>query len=141
MGESASALVEKMYDCFNRGDLATLRNEVFAPDVVCRVPGWHPLGRVYHGIDELLGLFRKATGGHESDMKTIDTFGDDAAIELHRSQQQMEHATTDVLNCTMYRIKDGKIAEVQVFVSNQYAQDTFFWATSNRAPTPALLSQ
>ncbi|MGH3921455.1 MAG: nuclear transport factor 2 family protein [Pseudonocardiaceae bacterium] len=141
MTESAAALVERMYDCFNKGDLDTLRNEVFAQDVICRVPGWHPLGRVYHGIDELLALFRQATAGHEMDHKTIDTFGNDAAIELRRSHEQTEVATVDVLNCTMYRIKGGKIAEVHVFVSNQYAQNTFSWVTSNPAPIPARLGQ
>jgi hypothetical protein len=32
------ALVEKMYDCFNRGDLQTIKDEVFASDLVWRLP-------------------------------------------------------------------------------------------------------
>ena len=37
------ALVQRMYDCFNRDDLATIRNEIFAPDLVWNLPGHNPV--------------------------------------------------------------------------------------------------
>ena len=43
---TAMQAVEKMYDCFNRGDLDTIKSEVFAPDIKWTLPGRHPLGGV-----------------------------------------------------------------------------------------------
>ena len=40
---TAMQAVEKMYDCFNRGDLDTIKSEVFAPDIKWTLPGRHPL--------------------------------------------------------------------------------------------------
>ena len=37
-------VVEKMYECFNRGDMETIKNDVFAPDLKWTLPGHHPLG-------------------------------------------------------------------------------------------------
>ena len=36
-------VVEKMYHCFRSGDMATLKAEVFAEDIVFHLPGHHPL--------------------------------------------------------------------------------------------------
>ena len=78
------ALVTRMYDCFNRGDLDTIRNEIFAPDLVWNLPGHHPLAGTKNGAGEVLAFFdqlRRAniqvTLDPASDPATgIDTFGD-----------------------------------------------------------------
>jgi uncharacterized protein len=141
MPESAPDLVRRMYDCFNRGDMEAIRNEVFAPDLVWTLPGRHPLGGVKRGADEVIAFFEQLNkAGIQVDLRGIDTFGDDAAIEVHRGYGRTDSgATLDALNCTMYTVRDGKIAEVQVFMSDQYGADNFFWAAYELAPIPARL--
>jgi len=134
------ALVERMYECFNRGDLQTIKDEVFSSDLVWRLPGRHPLGGVKNGPDEVLAFFGKLG---EADIKVdligVDTFGDDTVVEVHRGQGQSGDAVLDALNCTHYRIRDGRIAEVQVYMSDQYSADNFFWEVFGLAPIPARL--
>ena len=56
---TAMQAVEKMYDCFNRGDLETIKSEVFAPDLKWTLPGRHPLGGTKNGADEVLAFFHQ----------------------------------------------------------------------------------
>ena len=39
----AMAVVGKMYECFGKGDMATLKTDVFASDITWALPGHHPL--------------------------------------------------------------------------------------------------
>jgi len=50
------ALVQRMYECFNRNDMDTIRNEIFAPDLLWNLPGRHPLSGVKHGAEEVLAF-------------------------------------------------------------------------------------
>jgi uncharacterized protein len=49
-------------------------------------------------------------------------------------------ATLDALNCTHYQIRDGRIAHVQVYISDQHTVDTFFWTAYQLKPIPARLA-
>lgn len=50
-------LLRKGYDAFSKGDLDTIKNEVFSPDVVFHVAGRNPLSGDYRGVDEVFGFF------------------------------------------------------------------------------------
>ncbi len=141
MTESNVALVEKMYDCFNRGDMDTLRNEVFAPDMVWRYNSRHPLGGTHRGVDQVLSFFEMIGRFFgQSTVERIDTFGDDAVIEVHHYHGQTDSgAVVDGRNCIMHTIRDGKIIESQIFASDQYGLDNFAWAAYQLAPIPARL--
>ncbi|MGH8902328.1 MAG: nuclear transport factor 2 family protein [Egibacteraceae bacterium] len=140
MTQSAVALVEMVYDCLNSGDMDTLRNEVFAPDMVWRYPSRHPLGGDYIGVDQVLTFFEMIGRFFRSSVERIDTFGDDAVIEVHHYHGQTESgATVDGRNCIMHTIRDGRIVESQVFTSDQYGLDNFGWAAYRLAPIPARL--
>lgn len=134
------SLVEKMYDCFNRGDLQTIKEEVFAPDLVWRLPGRHPLGGVKNGPDEVLAFFGKlGESGIKVDLIGIDAWGDDTVVEVHRGHGTTGNATLDALNCTHYRVRGDRIADVQVYMSDQYGADNFFWDVYGLAPIPERL--
>jgi ketosteroid isomerase-like protein len=131
------ALVQKMYDLFNVGELDRVRQEVFAPDLVWTLPGRNPVGGVKHGVDEVIAFFGGLVrfGVQVLPIK-IDSWGDDTVVETHRGQGQVGNAVLDALNCTHYRIENGRIVEVQVYMSDQYAADNFFWTVFNLAPIP-----
>jgi uncharacterized protein len=150
-------IVRRMYACFNQGDMDTIRNEIFAPDIVWNLPGRHPLSGTKHGAEEVLAFFAqlvraniRVTLDPAADPATgIDTFGEDTVVEVHRGQGQTTvrdasgnetSATLNALNCTHYRIRDGRIVQVQVYISDQHAVDTFFWAVYQLKPIPDRLA-
>jgi uncharacterized protein len=138
-------VVQKMYDCFNRGDMATIKREVFASDIVWNLPGRHPLGGTKHGADEVLAFFEQlGKSGVHVDLIGLDQFGEDSVVEVHRGHTQgreINGVKLDALNCTHYHIVDGKIQHVQVYISDQYAVDTFFCTVYQLKPIPERLAE
>lgn len=147
--EANLAVITRMYDCFNRGDLDTIRNEIFAPNLVWHLPGRHPLAGTKNGAEEVLSFFdqlRRAnvevTLDPASDPRTgIDSFGADTVVEVHRGHGTAPSgAVLNAYNCTHYRVVDDRIAEVQVYVSDQYSVDNFFNAVYHLKPIPDRLA-
>ena len=91
------ALVQRMYECFNKNDMDTIRREIFAPDLVWNLPGRHPLAGTKNGAEEVLAFFSQLVKGNiqvtldpASDPNTgVDTFGESTVVEVHRG-----HGTT-----------------------------------------------
>ncbi len=156
-GQANLALVQRMYDCFNRDDMDTIRNEIFAPDLVWNLPGHNPVAGTKHGAEEVLAFFAALRRANievildpQSDPATgLDSFGQNTVVEVHRgrgtttvrdasgAEQQL---TLNALNCTHYQIRDGRIANVQVYLSDQHAADTFFNAVYQLKPIPDRLA-
>lgn len=136
------ALVTRMYELFNTGDLDTLKSEVFAPNLVWTLPGRNPVGGVKNGPDEVIAFFGGLVrSGIQVDLIKIDAWGEDTVVEVHRGYGTSRGATLDALNCTHYRIENDRIAEVQVYMSDQYGADNFFWAAYDLAPIPDRWAQ
>lgn len=150
-------LVQRMYECFNRNDLETIRNEIFAPDLVWTLPGRHPLSGTKNGAEEVIAFFAQLVRANiqvildpQSDPATgVDTFGEDTVVEVHRgrgtttvrdAEGNESQVTLNALNCTHYQIRDGRIARVQVYMSDQHAADNFFWAVYRLKPIPDRLA-
>jgi uncharacterized protein len=151
------ALVQRMYDCFNRDDLDTIRNEIFARDLVWNLPGRHPLAGTKNGAEEVLAFFAQlrqaniqVTLDPQNDPATgIDSFGENTVVEVHRgsgtttvrdASGNEQQVTLNALNCTHYQIRDGRIAQVQVYMSDQHAADNFFNAVYRLKPIPDRLA-
>lgn len=132
------ALVEKMYELFNLGDLQRLKDEVFAPDLEWNLPGRSPVGGIKHGPDEVIAFFGGLVRTNiKVDLVKIDAWGEDTVVEVHRGHGTFRGVSLDALNCTHYVIRDGRISQVQVYLSNQYDADNFFWAAVDLAAIPA----
>ena len=131
------AIVERMYELFNKGDLDLVKKEVFAEDLVWILPGRSPVGGEKNGPDEVVAFFGGLVkSGIQVDLEKIDAWGDDTVVEVHRGHGESHGASLNALNCTHYRIRDGKISHVQVYLSDQYGADNFFWAAIDLAPIP-----
>src|SRR5947209_12264226 len=113
-------VVQKMYDCFNRGDIETIKREVFAPDIVWNLPGRHPLSGTKHGADEVLAFFGQlGKVGIHVDLIGLDQWHEDTVVEVHRGHTQgkeINGVKLDALNCTHYQVVDDKIKYVQVYI-------------------------
>ncbi len=155
--EANMRLVTRMYDCFNRDDMDTIRREVFAPNLIWNLPGHHPLAGTKNGPDEVLAFFAalrraniRVTLDPAADPATgIDSFGDSTVVEVHRGQGEAtipDNSGTPVtyrlnaLNCTHYHISNGRIDRVQVYISDQHTVDQFFNAVYQLAPIPNRLA-
>lgn len=135
------ALVERMYECFNQGDMDTIRRDIFASDLVWRLPGHHPLSGTKNGAEEVIAFFGQLNkAGIQVDLINIDGWGEDTVVEVHRGHGQSNGAVLDALNCTHYQIRDGKIANVQVYISDQHTVDQFFCAVYALKPIPDRLA-
>lgn len=151
------ALVTRMYDCFNRDDMDTIRREIFAPNLVWNLPGHNPVAGTKRGSEEVIQFFlalRRAnirvTLDPAADPATgIDTFGEETVVEVHRGQGEVTISdasgnpvtmTLNALNCTHYHIGNGRIDRVQVYMSDQHAADMFFNAVYALKPIPDRLA-
>ena len=142
MSRSNVSLVEKMYECFNRGDMETIKREVFAGNIEWRLPGHHPLSGTKRGADEVIAFFAQLTkSGIKVDLIRIDSFGEEYVVEVHRGYGQAGDAKLDANNCTHYHVVNGRIQDVQVYISDQHAVDLFFHQAYQLAPIPKRLAE
>lgn len=138
----AMALVDRMYECFAKGDMETLKSEVFAADITWNLPGHHPLSGIKRGPDEVIAFFGALMQtGINVDNITFGTMGDDGVVERHTGHGKFADGEEIIFpTCSYYRVKDGRIAEVQVYTGDQHGVDRYFWAMYELKPIPDRLS-
>ena len=135
------ATVDRMYQCFGTGDMDTLKNEVFAPDIEWALPGHHPLSGVKHGADEVLAFFGALMQvGVNVDNVSFGTIGDDRVVETHSGHCNVEGRDYLFPTCSVYTIRDGKIQHVQVYTADQHGVDDCFWRANPLKPIPDRLA-
>lgn len=137
----AMAVVDKMYACFAKGDMETLKREVFAPDITWNLPGHHPLSGLKQGPDEVVAFFGALMQtGIVVDNITFGTMGDDQVVEKHTGHGKLKNGEEIIFpTCSHYTIRDGKIAAVQVYTGDQHGVDRYFWAMYDLKPIPDRL--
>ena len=137
----AMALVNKMYECFAKGDMASLKTDVFAADITWNLPGHHPLSGIKRGPDEVIAFFGALmTTGITVDNITFGTMGDDGVVERHTGHGKFANGEEIIFpTCSYYRVKGGRIAEVQVYTGDQHGVDRYFWAMYQLKPIPDRL--
>lgn len=120
-------LVRRGYDAFATGDTKTMR-QVLDPDVIWHAPGRSPLAGDYRGIDEVLGFFGRSmetmAGTLRVEVQDV-LVNDRGAAVLQRSTAQREGKSLDDLGVSVFRIENGKAAEVWQHWGNPYAADEF----------------
>jgi len=140
-GHDNVALVGRMYECFAAGDMDTLKREVFAPDLQWALPGHHPLSGVKNGADEAIAFFGALMqSGVHVDNVVFGTIGDDGVVERHTGHGEAKGHEYIFPTCSVYSIRDGKIASVQVYTADQHGVDDYFWTNYNLKPIPERLS-
>ena len=141
MSNSNVAIVTRMYELFNAEDMDTIRREIFAANLVWRLPGRHPLGGTKNGPDEVIAFFLQLNKANiKVDLINIDSWGENTVVEVHRGHGEYKGKVLDALNCTHYHIHDGKIEDVQVYISDQYGADDFFSAVFALKTIPERLA-
>jgi uncharacterized protein len=134
-------VVEAMYHAFRTGDLKVLREEIFAEDITWNLPGRSPIAGTKQRVDEVLAFFaalRKL--GLQVAPQGMGEVGQEWVAEFYTSEGELDGVKLRALNCNRYRIRDGKIVEVQVFLTDQYGYDAFCWTAFRLKPLPDRLA-
>jgi len=141
MPEGAMAVVDKMYQCFGKGDMDTLKKEVFDANIKWNLPGHHPLSGVKNGPDEVIAFFAALMQtGVQVDNVSFGTIGDDRVVETHTGHGHVNNRDFIFPTCSVYTIANGKIANVQVYTADQHGVDDYFWTGYNLKPLPDRLA-
>ena len=135
------AVVDRMYECFGKGDMETLKSEVFAEDIRWRLPGHNTLSGEKRGADEVIAFFGALMKvGVSVDNVSFGTIGDDRVVETHSGHGTVDGRDYLFPTCSVYTIRDGKIAEVQVYTADQHGVDDYFWQANPLKPLPDRLA-
>ena len=135
------AVVDRMYECFGKGDMATLKTDVFAEDIVWKLPGHHPLSGAKTGADEVIAFFGALIAtGVNVDNVSFGTIGDDKVVEQHTGHGTVNGRDYVFPTCSVYTIRDGKIQDVQVYTADQHGVDDYFWQADILKPIPDRLA-
>lgn len=134
-------LIRDYYAAYATGNPEAVR-PYLAPNVVWRIPGHHPLAGEKRGRDEVIAFFRGlAKGNFKAEPIFFQTQGD-LVVDIHRGWSNVGSGPeVDQLYALMFRVHDGKIVEVQNFLTDMYSSDAFFWAHYPLKPLPNRLAE
>lgn len=120
-------VLRKVYEAFNAGDLATL-TDLIAEDAVWHWPGRGPLSGDHRGRDAIFTIFgRVAELCPDFQCQVIDILGNDGrGVCINRASGSRPGRTLDDKNVDVFRMRDGKIAELWSYEEDQRAADEFW---------------
>jgi ketosteroid isomerase-like protein len=134
-------LVLKMYDYFGKGDMDSIKREIFDPKITWSMPGHHPLSGKMEGVDAVIAFFGALfKAGIRVDNVHFGELDNGTVVEKHTGHGQIGSEEFIFPTCTTYGIKNGKIAEVQVHTGDQHTVDRYMWAMFNLKAIPDRLS-
>ena len=135
-------LVFKMYDYFGKGDMESIKRELFHPEISWTMPGHHPLSARMEGADAVVAFFGALfKAGIVVDNVHFGVLDDGTVIEKHMGHGKIGGEQFDFPTCTSYGIKDGKIFDVRVHTGDQHNVDRYFWAVFRLKGIPARLAE
>jgi ketosteroid isomerase-like protein len=98
----------------------------FADDVVGHVPGRSPLAGVRRGRDAVIEYIETVVGAARDDVEI--ELVDQLTGAGHVALLLVEHLAVggravEIHRCNVYRVVDGRIAEIRIYEGDQYAAD------------------
>lgn len=123
-------LMRKGYAAFQKGDMETLRSELFQPDIVWHQVGENLVSGDYQGAEQVLALFGnifQLTGGNfRPELKEIRAT-DDLILGIGVANGTRDgKSVKDEPYLHVARVRDGKMAEAWVLNLNQDRANAFW---------------
>jgi len=134
-------LIERYYAAYAKGDIDYLKRNIFAPNIVWKIPGHHPLAGDKHGVDEVVAFFSALKKANFKAETYFLEANDKYVIDMHRGWSEYQGLKLDLPWCLVFKIENGKIVEAQNFVADQHAADAFFNAVYKLKPLPDRLAE
>ena len=130
MGEEFAQVVRKGFDAFGRGDLDTLRNEVFTEDTVWHVGGRSQLSGDYTGQElfDWFGRLVELSGGtFQVSVHDVTTSDQHAVVLTEASAERNGRRLDGAKGLQVHHFQGGKISESWLSAEDTYTFDEF-WA-------------
>jgi ketosteroid isomerase-like protein len=135
-------IVFKMYDYFGKGDMDSIKREIFHPDMSWTMPGHHPLSGRIEGVDAVIAMFGALfKAGIVVDNAHFGILDDGTVIEKHMGHGKIGNEEFLFPTCTSYKIKEGKIFEVHVHNGDYPTVDRYMWAVYKLKGIPERLAE
>jgi ketosteroid isomerase-like protein len=114
---------------WERGD-AEAACEFYADDVVMNLPGRGSLAGAHVGRADVITAIQALlarTGDLSAQVEVIDRLrsGDRVALVLREAVTRAD-ASLELRRVNVYRVVDGKIAQIDIYEADQYEVDEFF---------------
>ena len=112
MGEQENiAAVEKGFEAFNNGDMATLA-PLIAEDATQHIPGKSQFAGDYNGRDEMLALYGRlaetTNGTFRAVLLKTEAEGDDKVIATYQGEGQHGDKSLNTTNRLEFTLEDGQ---------------------------------
>ncbi len=129
MGEEFEQVVRKGFDAFGRGDLDTLRNEVFTEDTVWHVGGRSQLSGDYTGQElfDWFGRLVELSGGtFQVSVHDVTTSDQHAVVLTEASAERNGRRLDGAKGLQVHHFEGGKISESWLSAEDTYTFDEFW---------------
>lgn len=131
-------LVLRMYDYYGKGDMASIRRELFHPDITWTMPGHHPLSATMEGADAVFAFFGALfEAGITVDDVHFGELDDGTVVETHMAHGKVGDEEFRLPTCTTYGVRDGRLFNVRVHPGDQHNVDRYFWTVCGLKGIPA----
>jgi ketosteroid isomerase-like protein len=128
--ESNAAAMRKGYEAFSKGDMDTLRNELFTSDIVWHQGGRNQTSGDFRGPDQVIGLFGMLFQLTEGTFRVEvhDLLASEehvvvlAQVHAQRAGKTLQHGQFSHI-C---HFRDGKLSEAWIVNVDPYEGDEFF---------------
>jgi uncharacterized protein len=129
MKEENYELLRRGYDAFMAGDMETLKNEIFAPDIVWHTPGDNPTSGDRAGADSVLELFAKyfelTDGTFRVEVHDL-LASDDHGVVLGKVYGERKGRSIPEDYVQVSHVKNGRVSESWIVSVDQKGTDEFF---------------
>ena len=118
------------FAAFARGDMETLRNEVFAPDAVWLIPGTGYYAGPKEGVEAILQFFAdlfERSGGTLQVILDDAVAGDDHTISLSHNLAMRGDMSLDQKSVIVYEMLDSRVTRAEQYYDDTAYNDRF-WA-------------
>ncbi len=128
MAHPNEQVLRRAFAAFSSGDMATLRNEIFAPDLAWHFPGRSAIGGTFTG-EEVFGRFfatlmERSAGTFRVEVHDI-LANDQHGVVLFQCRAEREGQALDDPTVGVYHLRDGRITGAWFHPTDLYAWDAF----------------
>ncbi|MCC5648225.1 nuclear transport factor 2 family protein [Nostoc sp. CHAB 5824] len=119
-------LINDFFKAYSTNDTEAI-GRILAGDIKWHIPGTHPLSGTKLGVKAVLAYFQQLHKGHFKAEPIVMGVNDNFVIDCHRNWSNLEgEENLNNMSCLLWKIENGKIAEVHNFPENQQIVDVFF---------------
>jgi ketosteroid isomerase-like protein len=123
-------LVQQALAALREGAIERAR-DVVADDFIWHIPGASPISGDANGVEEWAGKLKRLIGAGLTPQVQAMLDGPEHVAVLQRNTAEAKGHSLDVRVVNLFTVRDGKIARLDTFFSDQTAADDF-WSAALR---------